>query len=138
MAGASQSEVIRFLLDADTAIFAMRQRRRVRDAIATAGTSGVAISSLVYSQLLQGVPLDPLNEPRRIKLFVASIRVLPYDFEAAGHYGRIIDAVGFSRRHAVDRMIAAHAISLNATLVTNNIKDFAGIPDLAVTNWAAP
>ncbi len=37
-----------------------------------------------------------------------------------------------------DRMIAAHALSLGATLVTNNQADFAGIPGLVTENWATP
>ena len=41
-----------------------------------------------------------------------------------------------SRRDTADRMIAAHAISLDATLVTNNVKDFTAIPGLRLANWA--
>lgn len=62
--------------------------------------------------------------------------VAPYDGAASTTYGRIIAAVGFSRRDTVDRMIAAHAISLGATLVTNNGRDFADLPDLQLANWA--
>jgi tRNA(fMet)-specific endonuclease VapC len=39
------------------------------------------------------------------------------------------------RREALDRLIAAHAVSLNVTLVTNNESDFVGYPGLIVENW---
>lgn len=67
-----------------------------------------------------------------------SLRSGPYDFDASLTYRRIVAAISFSRRDIVDRMIAAHAISLNATLVTNNMTDFVGIPCLNLANWAAP
>jgi tRNA(fMet)-specific endonuclease VapC len=40
-----------------------------------------------------------------------------------------------SRRDAHDRLIAAHAISLDLTLVTNNMADFAAYPGLTLENW---
>lgn len=127
------------MLDADIAIYAMRGNARIDAAVRRAGEGRVAISALVHSQLLQGVPerSDPLLESRAIATLVRSLGIMPYETDASHAYGRIIDAIGFNRRHAVDRMIAAHAISLDATLVTNNVSDFADIPDLSVTNWTA-
>lgn len=129
-----------FLLDADTAIYALRRVRAVREAIRAREPSEVAISSLVYSQLLQGATTatEPAAELQRVKVFVGDLVFKPYDRAAADCYGEIVAAIGFNRRDAIDRMIAAHAISLDATLVTNNLKDFAGIPGLRVVNWADP
>ena len=126
-----------FLLDADTAIYALRDVLGVRDAVAEHDRSRVGMSSLVYSQLLQGAAVlpDAAEEHRRISVFVGSLVFASYDRVAADRYGEMIAAIGFSRRDIVDRMIAAHAISLNATLVTNNFKDFATIPKLRLVNW---
>ena len=33
-------------------------------------------------------------------------------------------------------MIAAHALSLNATIVTNNVRHFERVPNLRIENWA--
>jgi tRNA(fMet)-specific endonuclease VapC len=41
------------------------------------------------------------------------------------------------RRDAMDRLIAAHALSLGLTLVTNNETDFQDYPGLSVENWIA-
>jgi len=49
----------------------------------------------------------------------------------------MVEGKGFSSCHALDRMIAAHAINLDATLVTNNSADFAEIDGLRLENWVA-
>jgi tRNA(fMet)-specific endonuclease VapC len=35
----------------------------------------------------------------------------------------------------LDKLIAAHAVSLGAIVVTNNIKDFSKYPGLVIENW---
>jgi tRNA(fMet)-specific endonuclease VapC len=39
---------------------------------------------------------------------------------------------------SLDTMIAAHALSQRCTLVTNNTRQFAGVPGLALENWVQP
>ena len=68
---------------------------------------------------------------------LSSIAVMPFDAAAARAVGRI-QAVAPARRGAYDRQIAAHAISLGVTLVTNNERDFHGIPEVVVENWTRP
>lgn len=71
----------------------------------------------------------------RLRAFLAGFPVLPFDSEAADGYRAIIEAVGFSRRKIIDRMIAAQAIAHGATLVTLNMADFADIPGLRLESW---
>jgi len=59
-----------------------------------------------------------------------------FDTAAAEAHGRIIALCGWVIGRDFDRMIAAHAISLNAILVTNNIADFRDIPNLALEDWS--
>ena len=65
---------------------------------------------------------------------LAAVPVAPFDEAAARAFG-VIQASAPTRRGAYDRQIAAHAISLGVTLVTNNEKDFEGIPGIVVENW---
>ena len=58
------------------------------------------------------------------------IAVKPFDHLAAKQYAQLP-----FRRGSYDRLIAAHALALNLTLVTNNKRDFADVPDLAVEDW---
>lgn len=128
-----------FLIDTDIALYSIRQTRHVREAFLATDAALLVTSSLVYSELLQGIDdrPNPVIERRLIEDFIAGVAAMPYDADAARCYGRIVTSLGFSRRHALDRMIAAHAISLDATLVTNNLADFDGIDGLQLANWAA-
>lgn len=138
MARAPLAEVTVFLLDADTALYAIRRHPDVIARMAEVGSGALRLSALVHSQLVQGLDgrYDRQGEQALIDALIESVPVVPYDVDASLAYGRIVSAIGFNRRDAVDRMIAAHAISLDATLVTNNAKDFAGMLGLRLANWA--
>ena len=61
----------------------------------------------------------------------------PWDEDAARHYG-VIRA--YLKKHGTpignnDLLIASHARSINAVLVTNNVKEFDRVPDLSIENW---
>ena len=59
----------------------------------------------------------------------------PFEGQAAKAYGPVRQATRERKRHALDnKLIAAHAIALDAILVTNNEADFAGYPGLRVDN----
>lgn len=127
------------LIDADIAIYVLRRDANVIAAMRERQHQRLAISALAYSQLLQGVPKHGGgDECQRIAALTAVAPVLAYDLAAAEAYAVVAAAVELNRRHVVDRMIAGHAISVDATLVTNNTADFAGIPDLRLENWAIP
>ncbi len=64
--------------------------------------------------------------------------MLPLDKNAAESYGLLRAAVQGRSRDAIDRLIAAHAVSVGLTLVTNNEADFKDYPGLRVENWTVP
>lgn len=65
--------------------------------------------------------------------FFAVVTVLPFDEAAARTYARMP-----FKRARYDRLIAAHALSLGLTLVTNNVRDFTDLRDLKIENWTLP
>lgn len=85
--------------------------------------------------LLQRAPDAGLRRAR-VEILLPRIPVVPFDAKAARAYGRILDQRGWVRGRDFDRMIAAHAISFGAILVTNNVADFEDIPGLQLENWA--
>lgn len=127
----------RFLLDADIVIYASKGHPQIVAMLRGPDGEASAISALVYSQLLQRPGLSP-EERARIDDLADYLPVIAFDRAASSSYGRLVEALGFSRPQAFDRMIAAHAISLGATLVTNNTRHFANLPGLAIANWAEP
>jgi tRNA(fMet)-specific endonuclease VapC len=63
------------------------------------------------------------------------IKVKSFDVSAARSYGSVRKATRKRKSDHLDKLIAAHAIALEATLVTNNERDFAAYPPLTVRNW---
>jgi tRNA(fMet)-specific endonuclease VapC len=100
----------------------------------------IVVSTLCLAELKRGLYADPeLAERRRERLDVLLTRlpVWPFDVAAVAAYERIIASRGWVRGRDFDRMIAGHAISRNAVLVSDNISDFADIPGLMLENWSA-
>ncbi|GAM98701.1 vapC protein [alpha proteobacterium U9-1i] len=123
-----------FVLDTSVAI-------PIRDADKTVESKVRALggpqyfSSLTLVELEGGVYRDPAKmrvRRSRVDMLVKAIRVLDFTESDARAYGAIIAAIGFSRSKIIDRMIAAQALSIRATLVTLNAKDFADVPGLTV------
>ena len=67
---------------------------------------------------------------------LARLQKLPYTNEAEAIYRSLKSGKGSAKVKAMDGRIAAHALFLGMTLVTENIADFAGVSGLAVENWA--
>jgi tRNA(fMet)-specific endonuclease VapC len=76
-----------------------------------------------------------VSDEQVLALLVSRIPVLAFDAVAAVRYGILRAAVRERKRDALDRLIAAHAVSVGATLVTNNESDFKDYPGLVVENW---
>jgi tRNA(fMet)-specific endonuclease VapC len=75
---------------------------------------------------------------RAVRAFVSDVQVAPFDEAAAHRFGAV--AASLSRRGrpigAFDTLVAAHALSLGLTFVTNNTKHFKQVTGLKVENWA--
>lgn len=70
-------------------------------------------------------------------MFAAPLEILPFDDQAALHYGDIRAGLERSGQSigAMDMLIATHARSIPLTLVTNNSGEFTRVPRLRVENW---
>ncbi len=101
--------------------------------------SQIGISSITLSELLYGVSKSSKPEQNQIALtqFIAPLEILSYSDDAAHHYGPLrahLEKQG-TLIGSLDMLIAAHALSINCTLVTNNEKEFSRIPNLKINNW---
>ena len=132
------------MLDTDTASYIIKRRSPVLEARLTAIVpSQLCLSVITQAELLYG--LKRLAPDHRLHMavrqFLKIVRTLYWDTAAAGFYADIRHALVTSGRPIgeMDMMIAAHAVSAGAVLVTNNVRHFqrVGAP-LMVVNWMSP
>ncbi|MGP0058814.1 MAG: type II toxin-antitoxin system VapC family toxin [Beijerinckiaceae bacterium] len=127
-----------YLIDTNIAIHARDGTDSVLEKLAE-HDGAVLLSALSLAELQRGLYKDPTYTAlRRIRLDVLMqhIPILPFDAAAAEIYGQIIAQCGWVKGRDYDRMIAAHAISTNSILVTDNEADFRDVPGLVLENWA--
>lgn len=103
----------------------------------------VGVSAITTSELEFGAQRSGRypEESRAIQKILAPFEIYDYiALECSPHYGRI--------RHllekdtcpigSMDLLIASHALGLNATLVTSNLRHFSRVPDLRLKDWRPP
>ena len=98
----------------------------------------VGVSSVVAAELAFGVAKSGSARNRQaLEMFLAPLSVLPFDDAAAWAYGAL--RAELERRGtpigALDTLIAAHALSQQAQLVTHNTREFAQVPGLQLADW---
>jgi tRNA(fMet)-specific endonuclease VapC len=132
---------MRYLLDTNICIYIIKKKpRKVLARLTSLDIRDVGISSITLSELEYGVAKSSHPQQNRdaLNAFLAPLEIASYDQLAAHHYGRIrslLEKKGLLVG-AMDMLIAAHAMGLSTTLVTNNIREFKRIPGLSVENWA--
>ncbi|HZW48172.1 MAG TPA: type II toxin-antitoxin system VapC family toxin [Microvirga sp.] len=120
-----------FLLDTNICIYVLADAESSAAKRLGNCAQGSAVTSVVtYAELLRGVVSAGPGEEAKLARFFDRIPVLPFGTREAEAYARLP-----FRRGAFDRLIAAHALALRLTLVTNNERDFADVPDLRTENW---
>ena len=131
---------MRWMLDTNICIYLLRRHPpQVIAQLELRREGDVVMSVVTYAELRAGLEMQAANrahDEQVLALLIQRIPALPFDAAAAVHYGQLGAAVRGRGRDALDRMIAAHAVSVGATLVTNNEADFEGYPGLALENWA--
>ena len=128
----------RYLLDTNMCIYLMKnQPEEIARRFAQCYVGDVVMSSITYAELAYGVAVSasPKREKTNLASLIEDIQVIPFDSAAGEAYGPIRLATRETKKDALDKLIAAHAVSLNAIVVTNNTKDFAKYPGLVVENW---
>jgi len=131
-----------FMLDTNICIYLLNRRIGYENILAKIdglAYEQVVISSLTLAELKYGIAKSVKKEANRIKLeyFLYQFECLPFDTEATACYGDIrvqLESKG-TPIGPLDTLIAAHALSLSATLVTNNAREFERVEGLALENW---
>jgi tRNA(fMet)-specific endonuclease VapC len=118
------------MLDTNSCVYLFAGHPALTRRVAACPRDGISISSVVLAELLIGTARGYGPDQVVLEAFLDEVRVLPFDAQAARAYARLP-----FKRGRVDHLIAAHALSLDAVLITANLRDFSIIPGLSFEDW---
>jgi len=128
------------MLDASTASYAIGHRFQTGEHLARYDPEDICLSAIAEAELLCGLRKLPADHfvHRRVPAFMERIRRIPWDSEA----GTVHAVIRYRLLSAgqpigeMDTMVAAHALAMNITRVTNNTKHVGRLsPPLRLEHW---
>lgn len=129
-----------YMLDTDTCAFILRRSSpTLLERIQAVPLQQQAVSTITLAELLYGVQVSSKKKANRtaVDLLMRHLAVMEWSRDAAEHYAEI--RADLKRRGQLigsnDLLIAAHARSIGAVVVTNNVKEFGRVKGLKVENW---
>jgi tRNA(fMet)-specific endonuclease VapC len=131
---------MRYMLDTNICSYILKKHpAAVKERFEEVGAGNICISTIVLAELYCGAVRHPKGVVirREIDDFVSRLAVISWDESAADHYGAIRSSLEKAGTPvgAMDMLIAAHARSCGATLISNNLREFDRIKGLASLNW---
>ena len=131
----------RYMLDTNIIAYARNNRPpSVLETLLKHAPSEICISAITMAELDFGVfnSSDPQKNRMALMMFLAGITVLPFGKAASLEYGSIRH---YLKTNGIiigghDMLIAAHARSMDITLVTHNTREFSRVPGLKIEDWA--
>lgn len=130
---------MKFLLDTNICIYIINARpphvlaRFRSEAIGDVGVSAITAAELAYGVAKSG----SVRNRAALEKFLAPLEIVAFDTDAWWRYGDV--RAELERRGqpigSLDTLIAAHALALDTTLVTNNMAEFSRVPGLQIENW---
>jgi tRNA(fMet)-specific endonuclease VapC len=126
--------VTRFLIDSDLAIYSMGGAvdSALNQRLAECQPGDVSISAISFAEVALGTWNGKPPKQEVLDAFIRVIPIVEFGEAAAREYARLP-----FKRARFDRLLAAHALSIGAIVVTNNEADFADVPGLKVENWTS-
>ena len=125
---------MKYLLDSNIIIMmVMAMNEPLRQRVAGCDEGDMVTSAIAYAEVVHGAVRSKPPAFDKLQAFVEEVPIIDFDYKAARAYGTLS-----FKRGSFDRLIAAHALSHDLVLVTDNETDFADIPSLRVENWTKP
>ena len=134
--------MLRYMLDTNLCIRVLRDRPAgLRDRF-NAEAAALSISAVTFAELMHGAEKSakPVEMRHQVEAFAARLTLLPFDAEAAAHYGNI--RADLERKGQIigpyDLMIAGHARSRGLVVITGNLGEFDRVSGLRSEDWLPP
>jgi tRNA(fMet)-specific endonuclease VapC len=129
------------MLDTDICIYIIKRKPlRVLERLESIQPNQLSMSAITFAELMNGAKKSQRVEANvsRLNALGEILEICSFDQEAAVAYGDVRSSL--EKRGEVigphDLLIAAHALSLDRTLITNNEREFKRVEGLKVVNWA--
>jgi tRNA(fMet)-specific endonuclease VapC len=130
-----------YLLDTNTVSYLIKRHPQVTQHLLAVPMHSVCISAITAGELAFGLAKRPeaVALKAAVNEFLRRVEVLPWDAAVAQTYGALRAQMQSKGKPlaALDMQIAAHALHVNATLVTSD-HAFLHIDQLLVENWIEP
>jgi len=126
------------MLDTDSVSFALRGQGNVGTQILEHRPSELCVSSITVAELRYGAARRKSAKLHQlIDTFTENIAVMPFDESCAARFGSLASelAAHGTPIGQFDALIAAHALTLEVILITNNTKHFGRVTGLKIANW---
>jgi len=122
---------VKYLLDTDCCVYLLVNAIPVlTERVDRCEEGTLAFPAISFAELAYGSQNDKLPPNEIVNAFAEEIRFLEFGVLAARAYAKLP-----FRRGSFDRLIAAHALSLDLVVLTRNVYDFADIPGVVVEDW---
>jgi tRNA(fMet)-specific endonuclease VapC len=131
---------VRFLLDTDTCIFALKQNDAVLKHMLAQSRADIAISVITEAELRTGAAKSssPVKTARRVENFLRPLTIVEYASSDAVSYAQVrakLERAG-TPIGPLDTLIAGQAVGRKLILVSNNGREFGRVSGLRLENWA--
>lgn len=130
---------MRFLLDTDICIYALKQNEHVIGRLLSTPREDVMVSVITEAELRTGAAKSssPLKTLRLIENFLRPLTLIDFTSEDAIAYAAVRAKLerGGTPIGPLDTLIAAQAIARRLTVVSNNVREFRRVAGLVVENW---
>jgi tRNA(fMet)-specific endonuclease VapC len=132
---------MKFLLDTDTCIYALKRERGVLERLLAHSPAEIAVSVITEAELRTGAAKSDsaAKTGRLVENFLRPLTIVEFVSTDAAIYAQIRARLERAGKPIgpLDSLIAAHAVARKLTLVSNNRREFGRVPGLDIENWAS-
>lgn len=131
---------MKYMLDTNICIYLIKRKPvGVLERFRSLSLGDIGVSSITVVEMFYGIhkSSSPVQNKVALEQFLAPLEIADFDARAAEHCGQVrayLESKG-TPIGAYDLLIASHACSMGATLVTNNVSEFSSVPGISLENW---
>jgi tRNA(fMet)-specific endonuclease VapC len=133
---------MKYMLDTNIMIYLMNHRNdNVSDRFKAQPLSSMGVSSITVAELEYGVAKSgSAKNKRALDAWLRFLHRPAFDDVAAHIYGTVRASLSLQGTPIgpLDTLIAAHALAVDALLVTNNVREFSRVQGLKIEDWTQP